>query len=153
MQPATEPLYTHSKVVISIRMSIGMPGRCDVCVQVHAVSTSQAYQSSMLRPDVAARLQAQMSVNVTELAGAKWVFGLLDFDNDGACRRDVVLLGYGGQGFCGVGVLGFWVTWGGTPTMAGVMLGKCLCTGNPLATHTRYVLRHIPELPCCNEMT
>lgn len=52
-------------------------------LQVHAVSTSQAYQSSMLRPDVTARLQAQMSVNVSELAAAKWVFGLLDFDNDG----------------------------------------------------------------------
>jgi len=37
----------------------------------------------MLRPDVTARLQAQMSVNVQELAAAKWVFGLLDFDNDG----------------------------------------------------------------------
>lgn len=51
--------------------------------QVHAVSTSQAFQSGMLRPDVTARLQAQMSVNVQELAAAKWVFGLLDFDNDG----------------------------------------------------------------------
>lgn len=57
-------------------------------MQVHAVSTSQAYQSSMLRPDVAARLQAQMSVNVTELAAAKWVFGLLDFDNDGESVGD-----------------------------------------------------------------
>lgn len=56
---------------------------CPTTWQVHAVSTSQAYQSSMMRPDVAARLQAQMSVNVTELAAAKWVFGLLDFDNDG----------------------------------------------------------------------
>jgi hypothetical protein len=28
-----------------------------------------------------------MSVNVTELAAAKWVFGLLDFDNDGACGK------------------------------------------------------------------
>jgi hypothetical protein len=54
-----------------------------VAVQVHAVSTSQAFQSSMMRPDMTARLQAQMSVNVTELAAAKWVFGLLDFDNTG----------------------------------------------------------------------
>jgi hypothetical protein len=56
-----------------------------VAVQVHAVSTSQAFQSSMMRPDMTARLQAQMSVNVTELAAAKWVFGLLDFDNTGQC--------------------------------------------------------------------
>lgn len=49
------------------------------------MSTSQAYQSSMLRPDVTARLQAQMSLNVQELAAAKWMFGLLDFDNDGGC--------------------------------------------------------------------
>lgn len=58
--------------------------------QVHAVSTSQPFQSSMLRPDVAARLQAQMSVNVTELAAAKWMFGLLDFDNDGECKSEGV---------------------------------------------------------------
>ncbi|WIA38558.1 hypothetical protein OEZ86_001874 [Tetradesmus obliquus] len=51
--------------------------------QVHAVSTSAAYTGSMMRPDEAARLQAQMSLNKTELAAAKWVFGLLDFDNDG----------------------------------------------------------------------
>jgi hypothetical protein len=37
----------------------------------------------MMRPDESARLQAQMSLNKTELAAAKWVFGLLDFDNDG----------------------------------------------------------------------
>jgi hypothetical protein len=47
------------------------------------VSTSAAYQGSMMRPDESARLQAQMSLNKTELAAAKWVFGLLDFDNDG----------------------------------------------------------------------
>lgn len=44
----------------------------------------------MMRPDESARLQAQMSLNKTELAAAKWVFGLLDFDNDGeqaACRH------------------------------------------------------------------
>jgi hypothetical protein len=52
-------------------------------VQVHAVSTSPAYQSSMMRPDVAARLQAQMSLNRQELAAARWMFGLLDLDNDG----------------------------------------------------------------------
>ena len=51
--------------------------------QVHAVSTSPAYQSSMMRPDVAARLQAQMSLSVQELAAARWVFGLLDADGDG----------------------------------------------------------------------
>jgi hypothetical protein len=39
----------------------------------------------MMRPDMTARVQAQMSVNVSELAAAKWVFGLLDFDNDGKC--------------------------------------------------------------------
>jgi hypothetical protein len=49
------------------------------------VSTSAAYQGSMMRPDESARLQAQMSLNKTELAAAKWVFGLLDFDNDGEC--------------------------------------------------------------------
>eukprot|EP00879_Flechtneria_rotunda_P013782 GHRR01014395.1.p1 GENE.GHRR01014395.1~~GHRR01014395.1.p1 ORF type:complete len:371 (+),score=114.23 GHRR01014395.1:49-1161(+) len=52
-------------------------------MQVHAVSTSQAYQNSMMRPDEAARLQAQMSLNKQELAAAKWMFGLLDSDNDG----------------------------------------------------------------------
>lgn len=70
------------------------PDRCYSCLlQVHAVSTSQPYQSSMLRPDVTARLQAQMSVNVQELAAAKWVFGLLDFDNDGEhdCHSDTVI--------------------------------------------------------------
>jgi hypothetical protein len=56
-------------------------------LQVHAVSTSAAYQGSMMRPDESARLQAQMSLNKTELAAAKWVFGLLDFDNDGEQAR------------------------------------------------------------------
>jgi hypothetical protein len=37
----------------------------------------------MNRPDVTARLQAQMSLTLQELAAAKWMFGLLDFDNDG----------------------------------------------------------------------
>lgn len=37
----------------------------------------------MMRPDMTARLQAQMSVNLQELAAAKWMFGLLDFDNSG----------------------------------------------------------------------
>jgi hypothetical protein len=35
-----------------------------------------------------------MSLSVQELAAAKWMFGLLDFDNDGAhtpCRRRVVV--------------------------------------------------------------
>lgn len=36
-----------------------------------------------MRMDVAARLQTQMSLNKQELAAAKWMFGLLDFDNDG----------------------------------------------------------------------
>lgn len=58
-------------------------------VQVHAVSTSAAYQSSMLRPDESARLQAQMSLNKQELAAAKWVFGLLDFDSDGERQTGV----------------------------------------------------------------
>jgi hypothetical protein len=56
---------------------------CAVDPQVHSVSCSQAYQTTAMRPDESARLQTQMGLNVQELCAAKWVFGLLDYDNDG----------------------------------------------------------------------
>lgn len=51
--------------------------------QVQAVSCSASYQTSALRPDEAARLQAVMGLTLQEVCAAKWVFTLLDLDNDG----------------------------------------------------------------------
>jgi hypothetical protein len=51
--------------------------------QVHAVSCSPEYQRNELRPDAAARLQAQIGIPLQEICAAKWVFTLLDFDADG----------------------------------------------------------------------
>ncbi|KAI8466512.1 MAG: hypothetical protein J3K34DRAFT_433633 [Monoraphidium minutum] len=51
--------------------------------QVHAVSCSTDYQRNDMRPDSAARLQAQMGLRQQEICAAKWVFTLLDYDADG----------------------------------------------------------------------
>lgn len=47
------------------------------------MSCSGSYQTSALRPDEAARLQAVMGLTLQEVCAAKWVFTLLDLDNDG----------------------------------------------------------------------
>lgn len=51
--------------------------------QVHAVSCSTEYQRNDMRPDAAARLQAQMGLAQQEICAAKWIFTLLDYDADG----------------------------------------------------------------------
>lgn len=51
--------------------------------QVHAVSCSLEYQRNDMRPDDAARLQAQMGLTHQEVCAAKWVFTLLDYNADG----------------------------------------------------------------------
>lgn len=52
-------------------------------MQVHAVSCSAAYQSVALLPSHSAQLQRQNGLTLQELCAAKWIYSLLDYDNDG----------------------------------------------------------------------